>query len=65
MDPGPELRVAVDEVVREIPDEKKRRRHERGDLAVFVKLDRLARMANQPVMSRQAESAFKLALTAA
>src|SRR5205823_12625720 len=37
-----ELRVAVDEVVREIPDEKKGRRHERGHLAVPVKLDRLA-----------------------
>src|SRR5437870_387797 len=40
--PSLELRVAVNEVVREIPDEKKRRRRERGHLAVSVKLHRLA-----------------------
>src|SRR5205814_8714209 len=40
--PALELRVAVDEVVGEISDEKKRRRGERGHLAVFVKLNRLA-----------------------
>ena len=37
-----EFRVPVDEVVREITDEKERRRRERGHLAVSVKLDRLA-----------------------
>src|SRR5882762_9165189 len=37
-----ELRVAMDEVVREIPDEKKARRRERGHLAISGKLDRLA-----------------------